>query len=416
MPNSFGRLLTLALLPLLPLAGCVHPPASGEGQGSSITFRNQSGEEALVKLIGPASHTVGIPSGESETVRLDAGAYYLMVRYRDSSGKDTYSKGEPFEVGGSGRGRSPSLIFLDKLLDGKFQTHFIPREEFEGLPPAAKGSVGTETQPPPSAPSKAPEVIVKGRLTNLKESRHFLTKDSRLQLAPFPSVSVLLHDNSVLSIKSELPGCGLPTNGTFEIRAKELAEGHYAIAVQFVASRPVLDGTASPILVGAKGGKAARVRVPAGTGGPLLVDVGDVAIRAPKAVPAEAGASAPQDVTITATIVNMAEALKLVDKDSYIQLVSLPPDGRMRGKVDDQGRMSLDSDLARIAIPADGKVRLKCRALLPGKYILAIQKCSGVSGILGCADKPGLPAVVNVVGGKRASREIALGEVRAMRH
>ena len=45
---------------------------------NTITFDNQSGEPAVVKLIGPTKQSVEIPNGEKRTVNVAAGEYYIL--------------------------------------------------------------------------------------------------------------------------------------------------------------------------------------------------------------------------------------------------------------------------------------------------------------------------------------------------
>ncbi len=71
---------------------------------NSLTLDNQSGENALVKLIIRISNgeetcaTVTVPNGTSKTIKdLDSGDYYILVRYEKNS-KFRYGKGDDFSI------------------------------------------------------------------------------------------------------------------------------------------------------------------------------------------------------------------------------------------------------------------------------------------------------------------------------
>lgn len=65
---------------------------------NTITFDNQSGEPALVKLVGPTAQAIDVPNGEKRTVTVAAGEYSLLARYGADPKRYTYSRGNPFKV------------------------------------------------------------------------------------------------------------------------------------------------------------------------------------------------------------------------------------------------------------------------------------------------------------------------------
>lgn len=72
--------------------------ASGQGNDSpTITFVNQSGENCLVKLVGPTTGYVNVPNGTQQTINVRGGHYHILTRYGDT-GQFRYTRGEPFEV------------------------------------------------------------------------------------------------------------------------------------------------------------------------------------------------------------------------------------------------------------------------------------------------------------------------------
>src|SRR5205085_4971912 len=63
---------------------------------ATITFDNKSGEPAVVKLIGPTGRIAQVSNGQTRTVTVSGGRYYIVTRYGASH--HTYSKGDPFTV------------------------------------------------------------------------------------------------------------------------------------------------------------------------------------------------------------------------------------------------------------------------------------------------------------------------------
>lgn len=107
---------------------------------STVTFDNQSGEEALVKLVGPSPASLSIPDKTHRTVPVSPGRYTMMARYGDNPQRYRYTKGEDFEVETPQKEftatqiitRYPSItITLHPVIDGNYDTWPISREEFE---------------------------------------------------------------------------------------------------------------------------------------------------------------------------------------------------------------------------------------------------------------------------------------------
>jgi hypothetical protein len=107
---------------------------------NTITFDNRSGEPALVKLIGPTGQTVEVPDGESRTVNVAAGEYYILVRYGNKPEQYNYTKGDPFTVQQTGTQYSVITITLHKVVGGNYPTRPTSVEEFDS---ALGGTQGT---------------------------------------------------------------------------------------------------------------------------------------------------------------------------------------------------------------------------------------------------------------------------------
>ena len=120
------RLLLFLILicPALPLL-------YAEDHPNTITFENQSGEPAVVKLVGPSGQSVEVPQGKTRTINVAAGEFYILVRYGGKAGQYTYSKGDPFIVEQTATQYSAISITLHKVVDGNYSTYPTSRAEFD---------------------------------------------------------------------------------------------------------------------------------------------------------------------------------------------------------------------------------------------------------------------------------------------
>ncbi|MFH1884324.1 MAG: SH3 domain-containing protein [Planctomycetota bacterium] len=98
---------------------------------NAITFDNQSGEFAVVKLMGPTDQIIEVSSSKSRTVNVNAGEYYILVRYGTKPESYTYSKGEPFTVTQTATEYSELTITLHKVIGGNYSAKPISNKEFD---------------------------------------------------------------------------------------------------------------------------------------------------------------------------------------------------------------------------------------------------------------------------------------------
>lgn len=122
-------LFVLCLIPSLPFA---------ESLRSSITLDNQSGQDTLVKVMGPTSHLVEVPNKEKRTVKVSKGKYYLLAKYERKPGEYFYSRGEPFKVKETPTKFSKIRITLHPVVNGNYSTKPISAAEFENTIPASE--------------------------------------------------------------------------------------------------------------------------------------------------------------------------------------------------------------------------------------------------------------------------------------
>jgi hypothetical protein len=105
---------------------------NAQGYLNQITFDNRSGNNAVVKLVGPSGVVVHVPSNQGRTVNVAPGTYVILVRYGDDAGSYSYSKGRAFSVEQVGNMYSVITITLHPVLGGNYETRPISAAEFNG--------------------------------------------------------------------------------------------------------------------------------------------------------------------------------------------------------------------------------------------------------------------------------------------
>jgi hypothetical protein len=96
---------------------------------NTVSFDNQSGEPALVKLIGPTSSEIEVPNGTKAVVQVLAGKYFIKIRY-GVEGKYHYTKGQVFTVHETATTTSGITITLHKVVKGNYGWSPITEREF----------------------------------------------------------------------------------------------------------------------------------------------------------------------------------------------------------------------------------------------------------------------------------------------
>lgn len=96
---------------------------------NTVTFENESGLPALVKLVGPTETTVNVADGGQATVNAAPGRYVIKVRY-GQSGKYRYMQGDPFEITQTATSYSKIRITLHTVSGGKYGMSPIGEDEF----------------------------------------------------------------------------------------------------------------------------------------------------------------------------------------------------------------------------------------------------------------------------------------------
>lgn len=143
MKHTSLAIVTVAAL-LLPALVCLG------GGDNTVTFDNQSGQPALVKLVGPSPGEIQVPSGAKRSLPAQPGRYHIKVRY-GNTGAFRYAKGEDFAIVQTPTSRSAVSITLHKVEGGNYNSHPISGEEFGSQKAAQQASSAV----PPKATSAA---------------------------------------------------------------------------------------------------------------------------------------------------------------------------------------------------------------------------------------------------------------------
>lgn len=138
--------LTILLTPLFVCALAL--TAHAQTAESTLTLDNQSGQPAMVKLIGPISQFVAVPNSEKRAVSIGAGKYYLLARYGSDPHRYTYSRGDPFMVEETTTQYSVITITLHPVVGGNYHTRQTSAQEFDSAQaaPAVPGSQDSSTR------------------------------------------------------------------------------------------------------------------------------------------------------------------------------------------------------------------------------------------------------------------------------
>ncbi|MGB0908763.1 MAG: hypothetical protein ACPGYT_00230 [Nitrospirales bacterium] len=115
--------MIMAVMPLSVQADQVTP--------NMITFENQSGRNAVVRVIGPTRAVAKMQRDESRIVRVAAGEYYILVRYGDSKKEYSYTKSAAFFVTQSEKQVSMITFILHRRHGGTFNSQPVSDKEFE---------------------------------------------------------------------------------------------------------------------------------------------------------------------------------------------------------------------------------------------------------------------------------------------
>lgn len=96
---------------------------------NSLTFVNQSGGDALVKLVGPSRRVVEVSNGSNVTVNIAGGSYCVFVRYGKGP-KYRYTKGETFHIHDSATSYTEATLTLHGVINGNYHTYGSSSDEF----------------------------------------------------------------------------------------------------------------------------------------------------------------------------------------------------------------------------------------------------------------------------------------------
>ena len=96
-----------------------------------IKFDNQSGRNAVVRVMGPTQTVAKMQRDETRTVHVIAGDYYILVRYGDSEKEYSYTKSALFTVTQDDKKFSIITFTLHRRGGGTFNVQPVSGKEFE---------------------------------------------------------------------------------------------------------------------------------------------------------------------------------------------------------------------------------------------------------------------------------------------
>ncbi|WP_447971834.1 hypothetical protein [Nitrospira sp. M1] len=105
---------------------------SAQSPQNKITFENHSGQNAVVKLIGPTKVVVSLVRGQKRIVRVAEGDYHVLVRYGSGPKEYSYTKSASFSVDQPDNQVSIITFTLHRRSGGSFQSQPVSGDEFEG--------------------------------------------------------------------------------------------------------------------------------------------------------------------------------------------------------------------------------------------------------------------------------------------
>ncbi len=129
-----SRVVLIGVISLLLLLGYIFASATQTlSSPNKITFDNQSGQNTVVKLIGPTYVVSRLARDQKRTVRVSKGDYYVLVRYGNSPKEYSYTKSALFSVDQPDGQISIITFTLHRRSGGSFQSHLVSGDEFEGM-------------------------------------------------------------------------------------------------------------------------------------------------------------------------------------------------------------------------------------------------------------------------------------------
>jgi hypothetical protein len=260
---------------------------------AAIQLENRSGENVLVRLVGPTAAVVAVPQGERRTVAVAPGSYQVLVRYGAEPSRFTYGRAESVTVSDSGA--SPMTVTLRPPGSGA-ATGTPPSPPAAALPPPPPVAVQPRPAEPPRAEPPRAEppraeppraagggFVLSGNIVNLAAARRHIDSRSYLQLVSLPPDRRLTYtsDNEGrVTYLSELARTEIAADGHFRLAVPPLQPGDYVIVAQGVKSYGAEENPV-PALAETYTRKTQVITVPAGRTAPLVQHLGPLYIPTP---------------------------------------------------------------------------------------------------------------------------------------
>jgi len=138
--NVQGIRFLVVVACVLWIVGWASLPWAAQPAPHKIIFDNQSGQNAVIKVIGPTKLVAKVPKHRKKIVHVEEGDYHILVRYGDSEKDYAFTKSDPFAVTQSGDQYSIITFTLYRTRGGDFNVTPVSPEEFEKAGLSAKDS------------------------------------------------------------------------------------------------------------------------------------------------------------------------------------------------------------------------------------------------------------------------------------
>ncbi len=130
--TSTKRWITILIVVAWSLAGQVGINQAKK-PSNRLTIQNDSGQFALVKIVGPTRAVMKVPLDRKKKVHLASGEYYILVRFGFAPKEYIYTKGEPFTLTQEQDRFSHTSITLHRVIAGIENPYEVSGEEFKNF-------------------------------------------------------------------------------------------------------------------------------------------------------------------------------------------------------------------------------------------------------------------------------------------
>ena len=135
-PTAVSR-VTKRYVPILILilwsTACLVSHSQAKKPSNTLTIQNDSGQFAVVKIVGPTRAVMKIPLDQKKKAHVTPGEYYILVRFGFAPKEYIYTKGKLFTLTQEQDRLSHTRITLHRVIPGIENPYEVSGEEFENF-------------------------------------------------------------------------------------------------------------------------------------------------------------------------------------------------------------------------------------------------------------------------------------------